>query len=650
MRSKLQQEWVGILPDAAITARETVDADGNGQIDHIRMTAEGALNDDFSDINITVDSHTLAATPYVTEIGAGGALDDTFYVALVESGTPDTDATPTVTITANSNLQVGGNDIATDGGVAAADTAGPAILSKETADLDGNGFIDAIHVTFSEAIQDSTVTIGDWDVAGLTSEAFSSTINGDSANDDDIYITFADGALDTGATPDLTYTQGTLADSAGNLLASDSSDPWWNSQWLNRTKITFNNTSSATNLADFPVLIRLDSGNVDFSNIKAGGADIRFVDDDGTLLDYEIETWDDTAGSESANIWVRVQQVNANVNTDYIHLYYNNSSASDAQNAAGVWDANFAGVWHLGEIVVNEQTSGTHTDSTSNNNTGNQDGNDDTVGQIGRAQRFDGNDDLINAGNDNSLDVTNAVTLEAWVYMDTDPGKGDWFDVIGIDGKMSMYLGGDSDNKTELMAQFEIDGKDEDLWKIGDADIDPGAWNHIAITFDGTDIEGYINGSLDWSENVPGTIDTSNNDFIIGDWKDPTADPVDGNIDEVRVSSTNRSADWIEATWLSTVSGSSFTNFGGQEGVVDKAAPVVLSHDTADLDNDGFIDAIHLTFSEAIQTRPSLVPTGTSPVSAAKPSSGMPTSIPPMTPIFTSPSTTACSVPVQLRS
>ena len=223
------------------------------------MTAEGALNDDFSDINVTVAGYTLAATPYVTDIGTGGALDDVFYVALVESGTADTGATPTVTITANSNLQVGGNSISTDG----------------------------------------------------------------------------------------------------------ATDPWWDAQWINRTKITFDNSASAENLADFPVLVNLTSANVDFSKIKAGGADIRFVDDDGTLLNYEIEAWDDTPGSESASIWVKVQQLDQASNTDYIHLYYNNAAATDAQNAAAVWDANFKGVWHLGEAATDEATSATHAVSTS---------------------------------------------------------------------------------------------------------------------------------------------------------------------------------------------------------------------------------------------------------------------------------------------
>ena len=40
-----------------ITARETVDSDGNGQIDHIKITASENLDDDFSGLTITVDGY-----------------------------------------------------------------------------------------------------------------------------------------------------------------------------------------------------------------------------------------------------------------------------------------------------------------------------------------------------------------------------------------------------------------------------------------------------------------------------------------------------------------------------------------------------------------------------------------------------------------
>ncbi|MCG8569899.1 MAG: hypothetical protein MJB14_07140, partial [Spirochaetes bacterium] len=98
----------------------------------------------------------------------------------------------------------------------------PTIVSRQTVDLDVDGQIDAIHITFSKNIDDTTVTAGDFDVSVYIGEAFSSTTNGYTANDNDIYITFTEsGSSDTAATPTLQYTAGTLTDLTGNALAND---------------------------------------------------------------------------------------------------------------------------------------------------------------------------------------------------------------------------------------------------------------------------------------------------------------------------------------------------------------------------------------------------------------------------------------------
>ena len=453
------------------------------------------------------------------------------------------------------------------------------VNSITTADLDSDGYIDAVKITFNNQIQDSSVVADDWDVAGVIGESFSPTTNGDVADDNVIYINFQDNLLHTGVKPLVTYTQDNpadvdLIDNEGDLLDDIAFNPaWWNTDWASRTKITFDNSNSSENLVDFPVLVTLTSADVDFTRIQDGGADIRFVDDDGTLLAHEIESWDDVG--ETARIWVRVQQIDALSDTDFIYLYYDNGDVADGQNAPGVWNANYEGVWHLGEDVVDEGTTATHAESTSNPNDGTQSGNVEASGQIGDGQHFDGND-VISAGNHSSLDVSTAVTLEAWINMDSDPGKNKWYNVMGTDGKMSLYLGGDSGTKTELNAQFWIDGTEQDLWKIGNVDIDPGEWVHVAVTYDGTDVKGYVNGALDFTSNLPGTIDSSTNDFLIGDWKNPTNKPMEGIIDEVRVSSTDRSLEWLEASYLSQNGSFAFNTFSAAESpTTDAAAPIV---------------------------------------------------------------------------
>jgi hypothetical protein len=96
--STAQQDWSGVLVTPNITARETVDADSDGQIDQIRITTDQNLDDDFSGLTVAVSGYTV--TGYSSDV----ANDNIFYADLTESGSPDTGTTPTATVTANTTL------------------------------------------------------------------------------------------------------------------------------------------------------------------------------------------------------------------------------------------------------------------------------------------------------------------------------------------------------------------------------------------------------------------------------------------------------------------------------------------------------------------------------------------------------------------
>jgi hypothetical protein len=256
--------------------------------------------------------------------------------------------------------------------------------------------------------------------------------------------------LDTAATPKISYTQdeptdADVADGVGNELANFES--WWDTAWLNRTKITFDNTNSAVNLADFPVLVKLTAADVDFDKIKALGADIRFVDDDGVLLNYEIEAWDD--GAKTATVWVKVQQLDQSSNTDFIHLYYNNTGAVDAQNATGVWPSG-TGVYHLDEDP-GPGGAGDIKDSDATPNNGTAEASmttgDLVTGQIGNALDFDGSDDFIDFA---STDVGDTFTIQAWIKPDSTGGT-----------KIQTIASNSSDGNTTDGFRFFIKGSSE---------------------------------------------------------------------------------------------------------------------------------------------------------------------------------------------
>ena len=109
--------------------------------------------------------------------------------------------------------------------VATTDKAAPVLLSKATADLDVDGFIDAIHLTFSEVISDASVEVSDFTVSapGVTGLVFSPTAGGDTADDADIYLTFDDGVHHTGITPSVAFTQSGATDLEDQAGANESS-------------------------------------------------------------------------------------------------------------------------------------------------------------------------------------------------------------------------------------------------------------------------------------------------------------------------------------------------------------------------------------------------------------------------------------------
>jgi hypothetical protein len=177
------------------------------------------------------------------------------------------------------------------------------------------------------------------------------------------------------------------------------------------------------NVVDFPVLVRLNAGNFNFSQANADGNDLRFAKANGTPLPYEIERWD--ASQSSAEIWVKVDTVFGNDSSQYINMYWGASTGSATQslsNSAAVFDTSngFGGVWHM-EQASNHLIA----DATTNHYDGTL---SDTApipaqGTIGMAYEFDGIANSISmkgtASSALNFPQDGYYTLSAWVYADT---------------------------------------------------------------------------------------------------------------------------------------------------------------------------------------------------------------------------------------
>lgn len=126
----------------------------------------------------------------------------------------------------------------------------------------------------------------------------------------------------------------------------------WLDGWDYRTPIEIDGNTE--DLTDYQVQVTLQGTNplvdnyVDFNKVLIDGVDIRFTDDDKTTeIDFWIEEWVDTPGSESATVWVEVPSLlQAGIKTVYV--YYGKagtSSANNGDNTFAFFD-NFTGVSH----------------------------------------------------------------------------------------------------------------------------------------------------------------------------------------------------------------------------------------------------------------------------------------------------------------
>jgi len=137
----------------------------------------------------------------------------------------------------------------------------------------------------------------------------------------------------------------------GSLWAGDA-HAWWNGDWAYRKEIDFDLTPKGADIpgspTDVPVLIRLSLANFQyFNDAKTDGSDFRFVaDDDKTPLKFHIERFDPQ--NQIALVWVRVPRLTGGANSDKIFLYYGNKNAQSAADPAGTYDASQVLDYHFG--------------------------------------------------------------------------------------------------------------------------------------------------------------------------------------------------------------------------------------------------------------------------------------------------------------
>ncbi len=153
-------------------------------------------------------------------------------------------------------------------------------------------------------------------------------------------------------------------------------------------------------------------------------------------------------------------------------------------------------------------------------------------GRYGRALSFDGVNDVVTVPDATSLDLTTAMTLEAWVRPTALSGYRTVL-MKEVSGGLAYTLYA-HDNAPKPAAYVRISGKTTSDAVGGTAALALNTWTHVAATYDGATLRLYLNGTQVGSRAITGSIVTSSNPLRIGGnsvWGEYFA----GQIDEVRV-------------------------------------------------------------------------------------------------------------------
>jgi hypothetical protein len=199
----------------------------------------------------------------------------------------------------------------------------------------------------------------------------------------------------------------------------------------------------------------------------------------------------------------------------------------------------------------NEGTGTTVADASGNNNTGTISGATwSTLGRYGNALSFNGVNNVVVINNAASLNLTTGMTLSAWVFPTA--AQSGWRTIVQrqVD---AYFLHASSDGgalRPAAGGTFGGSGK----FVAAPSAIAVSTWTHVAVTYDGTTIRLFVNGTQVATTPQTGTVETNTNPLRIGG-NSPYGEYFQGRIDDVRIYNRPQTAPEIQSDMAVSVGG-----------------------------------------------------------------------------------------------
>ncbi len=315
-----------------------------------------------------------------------------------------------------------------------------------------------------------------------------------------------------------------------------------------------------SNLYGFPVLIRLNSTNFDFTQANPDGSNLYFTNKNDKFLPFEIARWNTTG--KTAEIWVKVDTIYGNDSTQSINMFWGKTDSPSFSNSGAVFDtaAGFDGMWHL-EENGNEPAL----DATSNH----FDGIayhmpvSSVNGAVGNARLFNGDSSFIIMPGTRSGKLNypenGDYTVSAWVYADTIDQN---HHTIVAKGFKQYFL--QLSFLPASLAKWEFSTfSQEKHWRMSNFQAKEKMWVLLTGVRQGDLQYLFCNGELvsstitEYTHTVDNLDRDTTDDLTIGRFMTEATFPINfgycyfkGMIDEVQISSVARNADWVKLCYM----------------------------------------------------------------------------------------------------
>lgn len=287
----------------------------------------------------------------------------------------------------------------------------------------------------------------------------------------------------------------------------------WNADWASKKKISIDAKSVADSASQVDAVVRLHSGNFDFTSVNIDGSDIRFIaSDDKTELKYHIDKFD--AVNELAVIWVQLPMVTAADKDAHFWLYSGNEKATSTDTKT-LWDASTVTSFQFAEKSFLQDSSKNAVAA----------GGEITIqkaGLIGESATFVGKPFVISVNPAVKYSAGAGYTWSAWIKP------------AALPQQATLYNQGDDLN-------LKLDGQKLSL-NIGASNISGGeikaaTWQHVAFVLEAGKASIYINGVSVGAGEAP-RLDVES-DIKVGE-------SYTGEMDALEISNVARSAGWMK--------------------------------------------------------------------------------------------------------